>query len=84
VIYIGKTINSMRDRHYGWAKIESEGNNWLRYNFIITNFGPITFMVTPCTTFASNPAFAEIELFKGYFESHLEAPPLNRQISFGY
>jgi hypothetical protein len=84
VIYIGKTDKSIRDRHYKYAKKESEGNNWLRYNYIITNFGSMTFMVAPCGEFASNPKDAEVELLKSYFIAHLEAPPINRQMSLNY
>jgi len=73
VIYIGMTINSMFDRHYKYAKIESSGNNWKRYKYIIQNYGPITFECTKC----DNPKEAEKRLLIEYFDNHLELPPVN-------
>ena len=73
IIYIGKTINSMFDRHHKYAETESSGNNWLRYEYIIQNYGPITVECAKC----DNPKGTEKRLLMEYFKSHLEFPPVN-------
>jgi len=73
IIYIGMTINSMFDRHHKYAKIESSGNNWKRYEYIIQNYGPITFECTKC----DNPKETEKRLLMEYFANHFEFPPVN-------
>jgi hypothetical protein len=73
IIYIGKTINSMFDRHHKYAEVESSGNNWLRYEYIIQNYYPITVECAKC----DSPKDTEKRLLMEYFKSHLEVPPVN-------
>ena len=77
IIYFGKTIGTLYARHYRYASTEGKGykgHNWLRYEHIIRNFGPIKvyFAVT------SNPKDKESELLEKYYECHCEYPPANR------
>ena len=74
IIYFGKTIQTLYDRHYHYAKTEGNKDNWPRYRFIINKFGPITvyFAKTP------NPKDAESQLLKKYYDDHFEYPPINR------
>ena len=74
IIYFGKTIQTLYDRHYKYASIEGDPYNWQRYEHIIRNFGPIKvyFAIT------SNPKDTESELLKKYYEDHCESPPVNR------
>ncbi len=78
VVYIGKTITSLFDRHYKYASTEAGGDddyNWKRYEYIIKTYGPIAinYVVHP------QPDKAERDLLKRYFNEHLEMPPLNRK-----
>ncbi len=73
IIYIGKTINSMFDRHHKYAEVESSGNNWLRYEYIIQNYGPITVECAKCDSAKDT----EKRLLMEYFKSHLKVPPVN-------
>lgn len=73
VIYIGKTSYSLFKRHHQYVKIESSGNNWLRYGHIIKNYGSITFECAQC----DNSKEMEKMLIRDYFERHLEVPPVN-------
>ncbi|MCX7112707.1 MAG: hypothetical protein NTX45_21795 [Proteobacteria bacterium] len=76
VIYIGKTVYSLRERHRQWAKIESEGFNWLRHNHIIETFGAIQFIILLCKNGIS-PKNLETNLLDKYLKLHLENPPMN-------
>lgn len=75
ILYIGKTDHSLTSRHRRYAKDESSGFNWQRYQYIIPNFGPISvfFVIHP------NPKNVERRALDLYFEEHLENPPLNRK-----
>lgn len=73
VIYIGKTKNSLFERHHRYAKVEARGNNWLRYEHIIKQYGAITFECAQC----ENPRLEEKKLLDDYFQDHLEVPPIN-------
>lgn len=74
VIYIGKTTQSLRQRHRRYAEIEGAPGNWNRYSHIIEAFGRIS------VHYASHadPKEAERKLLKLYLGEHLEIPPLNR------
>lgn len=75
IIYIGKTIQSLSQRHTRYAAIEGGDSNWLRYDHIIKNFGPIK-------TFNSkhkNPEKLERMLLRRFYSEHLDIPPLNRR-----
>lgn len=79
IIYIGKTINSIHDRHFKYANLEATGRrNRPRYKHIIESFGPISFYVTNYKDIGSNVKDAEKKLLQAYFDDHLEYPPLNR------
>ncbi|MEW5924286.1 MAG: hypothetical protein AB1746_09885 [Candidatus Zixiibacteriota bacterium] len=73
VIYIGKTINTLYERLHRWAEVEGSELNWIRYKYIIDNFGPIKIMLGK----TGNPREAEKKMLKIYFEEHLEYPPMN-------
>jgi hypothetical protein len=78
VVYIGKTLNTLFERHHKYASVEANGKelcNWQRYEHIIQNHGPITISYAV----HANPANAEKDLLKLYFDEHLELPPLNRK-----
>lgn len=75
VIYIGKTDQSLSQRHARHAKLEGSFLNWERYHHIIRNFGPITIQYASC----SNPQVLEKTFLDLYFKEHLEIPPLNRK-----
>ncbi len=75
IIYIGETIQSLHDRHAGYAAVEANDSNFARYHHIISNFGPIEVYYCEC----DKPKDRERELLKMYFENHLEIPPLNRK-----
>lgn len=74
VVYIGKTTQSLRQRHRRYAEIEGAPGNWCRYGYIIEAFGRIS------VHYASHadPKEAERKLLKLYLGEHLEIPPLNR------
>ena len=74
IIYIGKTKNSMFERHHQYAKLESSGNNWHRHEHIIKKYGAITFECAKC----ESPKETEKALLNEYFKEHLELPPINR------
>jgi hypothetical protein len=76
IIYIGKTTQSLFTRHHKYALIESQGGNFDRYKHIITNFGAINIYYLKC----DNPKEAETKLLRGYFDEHLELPPLNSML----
>lgn len=75
IIYIGKTDQSLSQRHSQYATSEGTGDNWARYDHIIRKFGAIRvfYSVQP------NPTDAERMLLRKYFDDHLDIPPLNRR-----
>ena len=74
IIYLGKTTQTLYDRHYRYASTEGNKYNWKRYEHIIKNFGPIKvyFAIT------YNPKDTESKLLEKYYEDHREYPPANR------
>ena len=78
IIYIGKTKAKLRERHRRYADVEASDQNWPNYEYIIRQFGPITFRIAHHSKFAETPKEAEKQLFKKYGELHLETPPINR------
>jgi len=78
IVYIGRTKQTLSDRHRKYAKKEaSPPYNWPRYDFIIPQFGPITVMYADAASIAKTPEGAEEELLRQYFAEHLEYPPFN-------
>jgi predicted ATP-dependent endonuclease of OLD family len=77
IIYIGKTKNSLRQRHARYASVEGSGLNLKRYEFILKTYGSIwvEYLDYPNTVDVHKK---EQELLSEYFERHLEYPPLNR------
>ncbi len=77
IIYIGKTNQTLKQRHKQYAAVEGSNENWLRYEHIIKTYGPIKiyFSAHP------KPEIAESQLLNKYFYDHLEIPPLNRKHS---
>jgi hypothetical protein len=75
IVYIGKTKNTLFDRHHRYAELEGSGINIARYAHIIHNYGPIKVKFIGAT----NPKETEKEFLECYFNAHLETPPMNRQ-----
>lgn len=73
IVYIGQTKHSLATRLAKYAKDESTGGNWERYEHIIRTYGPIRISYV----LQSQPRKTESSLLLRYFHSHLEAPPLN-------
>lgn len=78
ILYIGKTINTLRIRQRRYAKTETSGGNWIRLPHIIEHYGPVTFWIASYNSFGNSPKDAEKSLLTKYFETHLEIPPFNR------
>jgi len=76
IIYIGKTVRSIRAR-YRRGDILKELPDWSvkRYTHIISSFGPISFILAHC----ENPKDMEKQFIGAYYREHLESPPFNRQ-----
>jgi hypothetical protein len=77
IIYIGKTKNSLEQRHARYASVEGSGLNLKRYEFILKTYGPIW------VEYQDYPEKRDVhkmeqELLAEYFKRHLEYPPLNR------
>lgn len=76
VVYIGQTSQTLFKRHARYARIESAHLNWLRYEHIISEFGPIVITYAEC----SAPLKIEKTMLEEYFRLHLELPPLNSRV----
>ena len=70
IIYFGKTIQTLHNRHHRYASTEGNKYNWQRYEHIIKNFGPIKVYF--------NLKDTESELLEKYYKDHCEYPPANR------
>jgi len=79
ILYIGKTVNSLFDRHYGYAKIEvKSAYNGPRLKHILKEIGSIEMLVCLSSEFGLDPKKAEEALLIAYYDRHYELPPFNR------
>lgn len=76
IIYIGKTSQSLYNRHARYASVEANEHNWSRYKYILNQFGPIRIQYKTYNN--KELRTKEAELLNAYFNDHLEWPPLNR------
>ncbi len=74
ILYIGQTIQGLAKRNLYYAKKESEGGNWQRYEFIFSQCLAIKILFAE----VNDPKSLEKEFLKAYFTEHLEIPPMNR------
>jgi len=78
IIYIGQTKCSFGARYASSAKIQATSKaNSLKYNHILTNYGPIRITVCKYKKFGSSLIEAEGQLLWWYFQNHCEYPPIN-------
>ena len=79
VVYIGKTSNTLFERHHEYASVEAAEDNWRRYEHIIVIYGAISVRYAICGT-GDSADVVESKLLRRYFDEHLEMPPLNRRM----
>ncbi len=77
VLYVGKSINSLYQRHYRYYSKETEDWNWKRYNHILNSFGNINFYYKPYDVDGKELGNIERKLIWSYYWKHFEYPPLN-------
>ena len=77
VLYIGRTVNSLSSRYLSKQSLEIERRNFVRfYNKVFKEYGSLSFGVKQ----VGDPKFAEWEELSKYYNTHLDYPPLNRNI----
>tara|TARA_R110000868_G_scaffold95941_5_gene263831 strand:+ start:7717 stop:8178 length:462 start_codon:yes stop_codon:yes gene_type:complete len=78
IIYIGQTKGSFKHRYYKHASLQASSKaNRLKFEAIISRYGPITIAVSPYERFGSTLLEAEGQLLWWYFQNHCEYPPVN-------
>ncbi|KZY38608.1 hypothetical protein [Oleiphilus sp. HI0128] len=78
ILYIGQTKNSIKSRYYKYANLHSTSKaNNLKFNHIVSKYGPISIFVSPFRNFGNSLRQSEGQLLWWYFQNHLEYPPIN-------
>ncbi|WP_447928642.1 hypothetical protein [Vreelandella sp. EE27] len=78
VIYIGQTKRSFRKRYLQHSKLHASSKaNKLKFEAIVSNYGPITIAISSFEKFGSSLLEAEGQLLWWYFQNHAEYPPIN-------
>jgi len=77
IIYIGKTVNTFRNRYKNSKSINIEKKYFEKYyKYLIEVYGAISIEIIKC----NNPGRQEWEYLMAYNCDHKEYPPLNRSI----
>lgn len=78
VLYIGQTKRSIKKRYAPYAQILATSKaNSLKFQYILSEFGPLRIAVAPYSLFGESLLEAEGQLLWWYFQNHCEYPPLN-------
>lgn len=78
VLYIGQTKGTFRNRYLRYAQLHASSNaNSLKFQHILSEYGPIRIEVAAYEHFGESLLLAEGQLLWWYFQNHCEYPPLN-------
>lgn len=78
IIYIGETKGSFKQRYLKNApKFATSLANRMKYEHIISHYGPIRITIAKYDSFGETSEQAEEQLLWWYFQNHLELPPIN-------
>lgn len=78
IVYIGQTKGTLKQRYFAHSgKLANSRANRLKFEHILSQYGPIRITVTPFGQFGSSLEKAEGQLLWWYFQNHCEYPPVN-------
>jgi len=78
VLYIGQTKGSLKQRYLiNSAKLANSKANRLKFEHIVSEYGPIRITYAPFSKYGKNLINAEGQLLWWYFQNHCEYPPIN-------
>lgn len=78
IVYIGQTKGTLKQRYFAHCgKLANSRANRLKFEHILSEYGPIRITVAPFGQFGSSLEKAEGQLLWWYFQNHCEYPPVN-------
>lgn len=78
IVYIGQTKNTLKQRYFiHAAKLANTEANRMKFEHIVSQYGPIRIMISPFSKFGASLHKAEGQLLWWYFQNHMEYPPVN-------
>jgi hypothetical protein len=78
IIYIGRTVQKLRDRYQPYHKDYCSDYNWAFYSYVIKHYGAVSLAYLIIDTRQSLKE-AESDLLRDYYNLHRESPPKNSQ-----
>ena len=78
VVYIGQTKGTFKKRYLPSAALHATSKaNKIKFEHIVSHYGPIRIMLSPFSQFGDSLLKAEGQLLWWYFQNHCEYPPVN-------
>lgn len=78
IVYIGQTKGTLKQRYFAHSgKLANSQANRLKFEHILSQYGPIRITIAPFGKFGSSLQKAEGQLLWWYFQNHCEYPPVN-------
>jgi len=78
IVYIGQTKGTLKQRYFVHSgKLANSRANRLKFEHILSQYGPIRITVAPFSKFGASLEKAEGQLLWWYFQNHCEYPPVN-------
>lgn len=78
VVYIGQTKGTLKQRYLVHSgKFANSIANRMKFEHIVSHYGPIRITFAPFGQYGKNLALAEVQLLWWYFQNHCEYPPVN-------